>query len=81
MSNDLISRNAVIKAMHNFVEQHRNDDEIQWTGCDWMLKEDSVIDIINRQPTAYDVDKATELQGRAAAYRDAVKTVKSGGIE
>lgn len=24
---------------------------------------------------------ATELQGKAAAYRDAVKTVKSGGIE
>ena len=24
---------------------------------------------------------ATELQGKAAAYRDAAKTVKSGGIE
>lgn len=28
-----------------------------------------------------DFGTATELQGKAAAYRDAVKTVKSGGIE
>lgn len=30
---------------------------------------------------AGDFGTATELQGKAAAYRDAVKAVKSGGIE
>lgn len=52
MSDDLISRSAFIKAIHDFVEQHRNDDEVQWTGYDWLLKEDSVIGIINNLPTA-----------------------------
>lgn len=93
MSNDLISRKAVIELIEN---------------CHVLEDAYCLVDYINELPVAYNVDKvverleenakysqseadelaqvgdwgtATELQGKAAAYRDAAKTVKSGGIE
>lgn len=49
---DLISRRAVIEEVHNFVEAHRNDDDISWTGLDWLLKEDDIVAMINNIPAA-----------------------------
>lgn len=60
MSDSLISRKAVMEEIHNFVEAHRNDDEVSWTGLDWLLKEDDVVAMISNVPTAYDVDKVVE---------------------
>lgn len=70
MGNDLIKRAAVVKAIHDFVEKHRNDNEIQWTGLDWMLKEDSVVEIINNLPAAYDVEKVVDRLETEGKYED-----------
>ncbi|RKJ46551.1 hypothetical protein D7X98_04130 [bacterium 1XD8-76] len=96
MSNDLISRNALLKKMtdrtfSSYLHEYRHYQNT-----------------VKDMPTAYDVDKvverleenaeyfqseadglaqvgnwgtAADLEGRAKAYRDAVEIVKSGGIE
>ncbi len=86
MIDDLISRGNLIKAIYAYVEQHRNDEEISWTGYDWLLKEDAIIDIINSQPTAYDVDKVCRKINENKEIDNvidadcAIKIVKSGGL-
>nr|WP_300842250.1 hypothetical protein [uncultured Acetatifactor sp.] len=93
MSNDLISRKAVIELIEN---------------CHVLEDAYCLVDYINELPITYDVDKvverleenakyfqsesdglahagnwgaATDLQGRATAYKDSADIVKFGGIE
>lgn len=75
MQDSLISRKALMKEIHNFVEEHRNDDEVSWTGLDWLLKEDDVVAMISNVPTAYDLDKVVErLEERKADREKEYKT-------
>lgn len=82
---DLISRKALIGAIHNFVEAHRNDDDISWTGLDWLLKEDDVVAMVNNIPAAYDVDKVVEWLKGLEQFRldlaDSMSEIQKHGHE
>lgn len=58
MSDDLISRNRAIESLRKIPKV--------WTGNECLVNFQSVVDYINSQPTAYDVNKViqkiTELQ-------------------
>lgn len=58
MSDDLISRSQTKEAIYAYIDKHRHskNDEISWTGLDWLLKDSAVIDIIDSQPVACDID-------------------------
>lgn len=36
----------IVNEIQSFIELHRNDDRVEWTGLDWLVKEDDVIKII-----------------------------------
>ena len=78
MSGDLISRSALLEDIRN------NITEMSGT-MDWLK-------LIDRHPTAYNVDKVVEqleeaksnYNGESAefwTYREAIRIVKAGGVE
>lgn len=80
MSNDLISREKTIFFICDVLDRYRVD-----VG-DKMAK--ALIDSVKAQPTAYDVDKVVERLENAKKimmpvldYEEAIKIVKSAGIE
>lgn len=56
MSNDLISRSALIEAMNASKRQPTSDENIEGYCEGW----NDLDDIINEQPTAYNVEKVVE---------------------
>ena len=78
---DLISRKALLEDMRNSITE--NSDTFDW------------INLINRQSTAYDLDKVIErledkieitwshdyLGGRQDAFNEAIDIVKGGGMD
>lgn len=88
---DLISRSALIKTMNESKKQPTSDENIEGYCEGW----NDLADIINEQPTAYDVEKVvTELEklpNREADYyyansndvidrEDAIEIVKQSGV-
>ena len=91
MSNDLISRSAVI----DVIKRHECNTIRIMEGVMELpaaYNVDKVVEQLEENAKYFQCEAdglaqvgnwgtATELQGKAAAYRDAAKTVKSGGIE
>ena len=61
----------IINEIRSFVELHRNDDRVEWTGLDWLLKEDDVIKIIKTVAEEYNNISSDEYINRQQAI-DAV---------
>lgn len=84
---DLISRKALLEDMKHFCKGNCRN-------CDWstFLSNDEHCGLIDRQPTAYDIDKVVEQLRKEEAkwldahnysitmiYESAIKIVKKGG--
>lgn len=89
---DLISRNELINALKvHFDSSFREDGELLYS--DHICTSDDVIDLIRlveRQPTAYDIDKVVERLNRETISSStkesigllrAIEIVKAGGKE
>lgn len=84
MADDLISRSALI-------DELRTENQICITTTGHELTMNMVYSFINKQPTAYDVDKVVasieefyeeaEQYGFASAISDIVEVVRKGGVE
>lgn len=85
----LIDADALIKELVSNEIQPSKDIENYIEG--WCEGYNTVVDIINEQPTAYDVEKVVadieefyaeaEHYGFASALSDIVEVVKRGGVE
>ena len=45
-TNDLISRESLLNAIYDFIEEHRHDNKVLWDGNNWLLTSDDVKEII-----------------------------------
>lgn len=81
---DLISRSALIKAMNESKKQPTSDENIEGYCEGW----NDLADIINEQPTAYDVEEVVE-EIRKQPHGDygmqeeneIIDIVRKGGVE
>lgn len=85
VSNDLISRSALLKVINSYIFDSTNLD----TRRGERLARAHICELIEKAPTAYDVDKVVEQMekqkgcyfeyGRSALYT-AIEIIKAGGI-
>lgn len=94
MSNDLISRSALLEEINNFSMRITGSANAMAISIMEETKK-SIAKMVDEQPTAYDVDKVVERLkeerenawdlrdggARYSAYDNVLEIVKSGGIE
>jgi len=93
MSNDLISRSALIEEISSYIFEAANPDERRGEHA----AKAYICELIDKQPTAYDVDKIVELlkstkfneqetiladihQGFNSGIEFSIKMIKAGGV-
>jgi hypothetical protein len=48
---DLVSREVLLNAIYDFIEDHRYDGRVSWDGDNWLLISDDVKEIIRKTNT------------------------------
>lgn len=72
MSDDLISRKAVIEEVKRYRDAEYSNNDRTSRALSY------VVEIIKNQPTAFDKEK---VLGELSAYTDAIEIVEKGGIK
>lgn len=79
MSNDLISRNALLEEINNF--SMRITGSVNAMAISIMEEtKKSIIEMIDEQPTVYDVDKVSELLMKSATIHATAERAGSAAV-
>ena len=67
----------IANEIRSFIELHRNDDRVEWTGLDWLLKKDDVIKIIETVAEEYNNGWIPVEEDKPVLYTKVLITYKT----